>query len=199
MIDEFDDVLWEMSDPNLDYDLIEESAFHHKQIGIYENIWGLPNDYSKKKYDGSNVIFEKPNRKVKRGDNETLPSKYTEDYWIRAYSPKNSAKNNKNSGKWLCFCPKNQIDAAWQQVKDSTEKGLLGPLSKVSTKLGEQGKDYVICVYTKNWKNEEDVMRVREVLRDLGFEKPLPYKTDEDTLKGRYANKGHKGISKYYE
>jgi hypothetical protein len=137
--------------------------------------------------------------KQKRGSDENYPSKYTEDYWARAYSPKNSTKNNKNSGKWLCFCPKKEIDAAWQQVKDATERGLLGPSSKVSTKLGEQGKDYVICVYTKNWKKEDDVMRVREVLRDLGFEKPLPYKTDEDTLKGKYANKGHKGISKYFE
>jgi hypothetical protein len=137
--------------------------------------------------------------KQKMGSDEDYPSKYTEDYWIRAYFKKSPGKPSKHKGKWLIFCPKKEIDAAWQQVKDATELGLLSDQSKVSTKLGEQGKDYVIVVYTKNWKNEKDVMRVREALRELGFEKPLPYKTDEDTLAKKYACKGDKRISKYYE
>lgn len=206
MFDEPDDVLWELSNPNLDYDLIEESAFHHKGIGIYENTWGLPNDYSEKKYDKtyiklcnsshSNKVKLKREKAIKK---EILPSKYTDDYWIRAYSPRDSTKNSKQSGKWLSFVPKTEIDAAWEQVKDATELGLLGPISKVSTKLGEQGSEYVICIYTKDWKDERDVMRVRERLRELGFEKPMPYKTDADTIAGKYACKGIKNISKYFE
>jgi hypothetical protein len=196
--DEPDEVLWELSDPNLDYDLIEESAYHSKSIGVYENAWGLPYDYSKKKYDGSDVVFDGPVSKIKQESDEKYPSKYTEDYWIRAYSQKQKT-GTKFGGKWLLFTPKNHIDAAWAQVKDATERNLLGPESKVSTKLGEQGPDYVICVFTKNWKNEEDVMRVRQVLRDLGFERPIPYKTNEDTIARKYAKDGHKGLSKYFE
>jgi len=41
-------------------------------------------------------------------------------------------------------------------------------------------------------------MRVREELRNLGFEKKLPYKSDDDTAAGLYAHTTTKRISKYY-
>jgi hypothetical protein len=96
------------------------------------------------------------------------------------------------------FIPEKHIDAAWQQVKDALENGQLGKRAKVSTKFGKRSDDYVICVYTYSWKDEKDVTRIREVLRDLGFTRPIPYKTDEDTLKGKYFQPG-KPLSKYYE
>jgi hypothetical protein len=91
------------------------------------------------------------------------------------------------------------LNIAWEQIKDATEQGLLGGRSKVSTLKGEKGKEYVICVFTSDWKNEKDVMRVRDRLRELGFEKPLPYKTDADTIAKKYACKGDRKISKYWE
>ena len=57
----------------------------------------------------------------------------------------------------------------------------------------------MICVYTYDADDREDVLRVRQALRDLGFDRPIPYKTDRATLEGRYQVKGHQRISLYYE
>lgn len=56
-----------------------------------------------------------------------------------------------------------------------------------------------MCVYTYDWTDEEDVMRVREELRKLGITRKIPYKSDEDTLAGRYYKAGDSNLSKYYE
>ena len=44
---------------------------------------------------------------------------------------------------------------------------------------------YVICIYTQNWQDEADVYKCREVLRELGFTRKIPYKSDEMTLAGK--------------
>ena len=109
-------------------------------------------------------------------------------------------KNTKNCGKWLCFIKPEFIDAAWEQISDATQQGLLGGRAKCSTRKGWKGGDneYVICIYTYDYKDTTDVMRIREELRELGFTKPIPYKTDADTKAKKYAGCGQK-IAKYYE
>ena len=90
------------------------------------------------------------------------------------------------SGKWLVFRPRDQIDDVWVMIEDGTRKELLGIASKVSTL--QQGKmRHVICVYTYNYLDEEDVFRVREKLRDLGIEELLYYKPDIYTKLGIYS------------
>lgn len=209
MIDPFeypDEVLWELSDPNYDYDLAEESAFHSKGLGVCENSEGEGADYSSSEFDRLDILgdfksyeeLKDYQKYLSRFYEENYPSKVTKVYWIYVQSNKKYRKSTKFSGKWLLFIPEEHIDAAWDQVKDATEKGLLGGSSKVSTKLGYRGSEYVICVHTYNWKDEYDVIRIRENLRDLGFEKPIPYKTDEDTIKRKYAKNGDKNLAKYY-
>lgn len=41
-------------------------------------------------------------------------------------------------------------------------------------------------------------MRVREELRKLGITNGIPYKADEDTLKGKYATLGYGRVAKYW-
>ncbi len=128
----------------------------------------------------------------------SLPSKCNHIYWLYAERQKGRyRKATKRSGKWLIFAPAAEIDALWVKVRELTERGKLGNDSKVSTKRGNKGRDHVICVYTYDWTDEADCMRIREGLREAGIEKPLPYKADADTLAGRYAEKG-KTLSKYY-
>jgi len=67
-----------------------------------------------------------------------------------------------------------------------------------STVSVDDSSNTVICVYTYDWTNEADVMRVRKALRDLGFTRKLPYKSDADTYAGKYRATGHTRISKYY-
>jgi hypothetical protein len=206
-----DEVLWELSDPDLDYDLIFEDCAVNNRASPFEGDM-LEGDsvLNGRKINKRELFAFAPTTNVETKKNkkssykshfslknENIPTQCDSDYWIHAYGKKWDYTSR--TGKWLVFCPKEYINDAWEQIKDATEQGLLGGHSKVSTLKGERGKEYVCCVFTRDWRDEGDVMRVREVLRDLGFEKPLPYKTDEDTLKGKFANKGHKGISKYYE
>lgn len=146
------------------------------------------------------------------------PSKCIHEPWIFSFSPnykeeeltkiherliikeKKLKKGELKSGKWLIFVSRKNIDVVWNKIKEATEKGVLGIESKTATKLNpSRSNAHVICVYTYDWTDKKDVMRVREELRKLGVVNKIRYKTDEDTIKGRYSSMGDKNISKYYE
>jgi hypothetical protein len=131
------------------------------------------------------------------------PSQIQDDYWVSARARKNRVPFTERSGKWLIFVPLNELDDAWAKIKKATEEGLLGNSSKAATTLPNPNAadpaKRVICVYTYDADDREDVFRVRQALRDLGFDRPIPYKTDRATLEGRYQVKGHQRISLYYE
>jgi hypothetical protein len=57
----------------------------------------------------------------------------------------------------------------------------------------------LICVYTYDCTDLDDVRRVRQRLRELGFTKKIPYKTDSATANGRYSQNGNKKVSLFYE
>ena len=132
------------------------------------------------------------------------PSVVTETYWL--YSKRKKGKypiSTKNCGKWLIFVPIKNVDEVWQKIKIATENGLLGNSSKVATAKENpnaiDSNKRVICVYTYDYTDKEDVMRIREALKDIGFNNKIPYKTDNATLEGKYQVKGDKRISVYYE
>ncbi len=95
------------------------------------------------------------------------------------------------------------VDTVWGKIKKATERGKLGFASKVSTaKSNPNAKNpdsKVICVYTYDWTDEADVRRIRHELRKIGIIRKIPYKSDEDTMEGKYAKRGDRRISKYYE
>ncbi len=62
----------------------------------------------------------------------------------------------------------------------------------------ENGKNFVICVYTYDHTDEADVMRVRQRLKELGYTRKLPYKTDAATYAGLYRATTGGRVSKYY-
>ena len=66
------------------------------------------------------------------------------------------------------------------------KSGHLGPYAKVSTAAANAtGTDsHVICVYCPDYRDRDDVMRVRERLRSMGFERKIPFKLDEMTIRG---------------
>lgn len=134
------------------------------------------------------------------------PSEATNGYWIFASRRKGKyPKPSPRSGKWLIFVNIKDICEVWAKIRKATEEGKLGAEAKVSTAkskpadIGYKKDEHVICVYTYDWTDEKDVERIREELRKLGITNKIPYKADEDTGKGRYAARGHKRISKYYE
>lgn len=126
-----------------------------------------------------------------------LPSKTTRMYWIVQDEPGPAARglDDEQVGKWLIFVPRSEVDEAWRKIRDETARGMLGISAKVSTaKPNPDSRDEraVIYVYTRDWADEADVMRVRERLRDLGFVERLGYKRNIETYRGEYSEEGRK-------
>jgi len=107
------------------------------------------------------------------------------DYWIWARAPcgqripedsgqrralriKQLKEGKLKSGKWLIFTNPENVDEVWGKIREATEAEKLGTSAKVRTAMPdpreppEWRKSRVICVYTHDWTDQEDVMRVRE-------------------------------------
>jgi hypothetical protein len=133
------------------------------------------------------------------------PSACTQEYWHIAEREEGGPypESTVRGGKWLIFVPSSHVDDAWATIKTAIEKGKLGQSAKVATAKpnpnAQNPNVKVICVYTYDCDDREDVMRIRQALRDLGFTAKMSYKTDDATYKGLYAITGSKRISLYYE
>ena len=91
------------------------------------------------------------------------------------------------TGKWCIFVPRAEVDAAWEKIISALEQNQLW-CAKVSTALRIMSRDtHVICVYTTNWTDTQDLMRVHDVLRTLGFVEEPGYKRDVDTVRKIYG------------
>ncbi len=124
-----------------------------------------------------------------------IPSKTVKSYWIQQDKPGSAtgASGAEEAGKWLIFVGPEEVDAAWQKVRDATIEGRLGIGAKVSTaKENEDAHDdrKVIYVFTADWADEPDVMRVRAELKELCFADRIGYKRNLDTYAGEYHEKG---------
>ncbi len=130
----------------------------------------------------------------------THPSKLKTRAWMDAHnSHLNYPDATEKNGKWLVFVKFEELDSWFQKVKAALDAGSLGKSMKSSTGLSNRGVMAVIIVYTYNYDDVEDVKRVRKVLREIGITWKIPYKTDEDTLMGRYSKNGDTRISLYFE
>ncbi len=126
-----------------------------------------------------------------------VPTRTTQMYWIVQDGPgfKPGDIDEERVGKWLIFLEEDSVDEMWGLIRDATFDGRLGISSKVSTKKpNPESRDnrLVIYVYTANWEDEEDVMRIREELRRLGVEQRIGYKRNIETYQGEYSDKGKK-------
>lgn len=126
-----------------------------------------------------------------------IPTKTTKIFWILidapGYDP--GCADTEKAGKWLIFLDPAQTDELWKKIRDATAAGELGISAKVSTaKQNPESWDerMVTYVYTGDWEDEEDVMRIREVLRELGITDRIGYKRNIETFQGEYSEKGKK-------
>ncbi|MBL7555902.1 MAG: DUF1917 domain-containing protein [Bdellovibrionaceae bacterium] len=131
------------------------------------------------------------------------PSRIKSDYWVHAAHPKPPNDWTERSGKWLIFVPLNRLDEKWALIARETELGKLGIAAKAATakpnRLSKNNWIKVVCVYTYDSTDRQDVMRVRDHLRTLGFLKKLSYKTDKATSEGHYRINGGERVSLYFE
>lgn len=86
------------------------------------------------------------------------------------------------------FRHKDVVDDAWATVHKAVAAGRLPP-AKVSTRLTAPLHDntHVICVYTRDWRDDAAIRAARDVLRELGFKEELGYKRDIETTRGVYG------------
>ena len=79
------------------------------------------------------------------------------------------------------------IDSTWTAIAKAVFNGTLGSASKVV--IGEDKGEpcYVICVYTEDFTDEEEVWAAEKSLRKLGITDILRYKPDIYTTLGIYA------------
>ncbi|XP_065913601.1 UPF0696 protein C11orf68 homolog [Dysidea avara] len=86
-------------------------------------------------------------------------------------------------GKWMIFKHRRIIDETWKRMAEATVAGKLGCSAKVSTtyasdtnKRNREIDQHLICVFTKNFADKDDVWRVEKALRSMGITDTLKYK-----------------------
>ncbi|WP_371826753.1 putative phosphothreonine lyase domain-containg protein [Caballeronia sp. SBC1] len=116
------------------------------------------------------------------------PSEDFSRSWQMRKSPSCSIiRSGPTTGKWCIFVTSADVDLAWTKIRGAVEADEL-LFAKVSTALRSQRRDgHVICVYTRDWTDRQDLLHIREVLRSLGFAEELGYKRDIDTLNRNYG------------
>lgn len=109
--------------------------------------------------------------------------------WLRwaEVRPVKPRPNDEFAGKWLFYAPKEVVNQWWWAVLRAALSGQLGTAIKVATEYNALISPYpyarrVFCCYTQDWRDREDVMRVRAGLRELGITWPIDYKQDIATL-----------------
>lgn len=90
-------------------------------------------------------------------------------------------------GKWMLLYDSNKIDEKWNVIAKAMFNG---KLNASIAKVAPSGHPYghLICVYSYDYKDVNDVMKIRQELFDLGFKDPLDYKADIYTFLGIYEN-----------
>ncbi|KAM3413718.1 hypothetical protein BST61_g10408 [Cercospora zeina] len=90
-------------------------------------------------------------------------------------------------GKWMLFPSAADLAQFWRLVATATAQGRLGPTSKTAV-LNPNETETVICVYTCDFSDRNDVYRVLKALVDIGLcaasGQPIYYKCDAYTYLG---------------
>lgn len=113
-----------------------------------------------------------------------IPTDNTYSYWIN-HTFQGFCSTEK-TGKWCVFSTESMVNKKWEKIKNLIDSGIIIH-AKVSTKRflsHSRSKKYVICVYTKDFNDIEDLIRTRNALRSIGLNRPLNYKRDIDTMNG---------------
>ena len=152
--------------------------------------------------EGKHHLFRQKQFELSKIYSNANPTEISNINWIYAKRENVDYPNpTKLSGKWLLFVNVAKLDETWRVIKKATEEGLLGEFSKTATikpsPNATKVNTKVICVYTSDYTNEEDVMRVRNELMNLGFVAKISYKADFATREGLYSNQGNKNIAIY--
>lgn len=89
------------------------------------------------------------------------------------------------SGKWMLFPPPDKVNEMWTLVANAVANGELGHAAKAAADDGSGDNNArLICIYTEDYADKDDVKRVLVKLVELGLVsnwgdgKPIYYKAD---------------------
>lgn len=133
------------------------------------------------------------------------PTKVFVSPWIRAerywYAPA-YPKPTERCGKWMVHIPIDHVDAVWSIVRDAMVIGELGRAAKVATMAENPRTIYedkrLICIFTYDSDDLEDVKRVLVRIRELGINQESQYKEDRATRAGQYSSNSKGPVTKYF-
>jgi hypothetical protein len=78
-------------------------------------------------------------------------------------------------GKWMLFPSAEFVDAVWAVVARATAANELGVAAKVAPRVGNeppQGSARLICIYTRDFKDKDDIARVLGRMKELELVRP---------------------------
>lgn len=73
------------------------------------------------------------------------------------------------TGKWMIFPGPEEVNEVWHVVAKATANNQLGISSKVAPDSGDDRKGRLVCIYTEDFRDMDDVRRVLLKLKDLGL------------------------------
>ena len=92
-------------------------------------------------------------------------------------------------GKWMVFLSGAHINEAWDKIKKAVASGELWH-TKVSTNNPAKVNSHVIIIYTKDYTDLNDVIRVLDYIESSDVKSPdriIKYKTNQQTFAGIYS------------
>lgn len=107
-------------------------------------------------------------------------------------------KYNILTGKWLVYEKTLNIDNLWKNLATVCVNGFLDTTIKVSPKWN-YNDEHVICIYTENYLDVENVYYIRHILRKIGINNKISYKPDVFTYFEIYKNNKWNINSSIYE
>ena len=131
------------------------------------------------------MSFDRNGRYYTDFEDPILPSQVSKHDWLQFVIDKDLETDIDifdidYTGKWMIFGAIDRLDMLWPHLKTAMHQRKLGTSMKSSTSQD----DGLICVYTTDWRDVDDIRRVLVTLRELGIIEKIFYKSDEQTLMG---------------
>lgn len=88
------------------------------------------------------------------------------------------------TGKWVVTFPLDDPDDLWERIVKAAVRGEVDATKMSAPRLDAIAGHHIACVYCR-YSDPESVGKTLRVLRELGVEGPLSYKSDKATVEGR--------------
>ncbi|KAG7156456.1 UPF0696 protein C11orf68 homolog [Homarus americanus] len=90
-------------------------------------------------------------------------------------------------GKWIIYAgPNAKVDSYWKKVATAIVKDQLPAISAKVSPLSTDKNTHVLCIYNKDFTDEEEVCHLEHAIRKIGLKCQLVYKPDAYTYMGIY-------------